>query len=326
MTKYNKGLLDAAGSHLGLTEWAGAKHNPVIMEMFDTVGHAWVDDDETPWCAAFVGAVLAQLGLPTTRKLNARSYSTYGAAVSPQRAVPGDIVVLWRGSPESWMGHVAFFVRYEGSRVVLRGGNQGDAVTDAAYPVDRILDVRRADASEPAGALPTLREGDRGSWVRNWQAELHNLGYFPGEQDGNFGPHTLAATVAFQSENDLTTDGVVGPKTWAAMKDPVYRRTRPVSMGDLDGKSRTVDAANNGQSVVTIGTSLAGGAVLVGQANEAAAILQQAETAIDMVRGVGPTILIVGVIFAVGVGAWYLFGQIKKARLDDARTGANMSI
>lgn len=125
MSQYNPAILSAAETYLGLAEWPGASHNPAIVNMFKDVGHAGVNDDETPWCAAFVGSVLASLGLPHTGKLNARSYLTYGQSVRTQDARPGDIVVLWRNSPSSWQGHVAFFVAFRNGKIVLRGGNCG---------------------------------------------------------------------------------------------------------------------------------------------------------------------------------------------------------
>jgi peptidoglycan hydrolase-like protein with peptidoglycan-binding domain len=37
------------------------------------------------------------------------------------------------------------------------------------------------------------------------------------EQVGNFGPKTEAAVRAFQRSKGLVPDGIVGPKTWAAL-------------------------------------------------------------------------------------------------------------
>tara|TARA_R110000851_G_scaffold174949_3_gene321175 strand:+ start:10207 stop:10770 length:564 start_codon:yes stop_codon:yes gene_type:complete len=135
-------LLEIAGKYVGLTEIAGAKHNPQIVAMFKKSGAAWVEDDETPWCAAFVGAVLQDAGIKGTMKLNARSYLDWGTPVATPQA--GDVVVFWRGDKNGWQGHVAFFVRYNSAGgIVVIGGNQGDAVGIATYPAHRLLGFRR---------------------------------------------------------------------------------------------------------------------------------------------------------------------------------------
>lgn len=139
-----RAIYDAAAEYLGLEEWPGARHNPAIVEFAKTVGHGWVQDDETPWCASFVGSVLAQLGLPHTGKLNARSYLEWGDEVPLERAHRGDVVVFWRGSRDSWKGHVGFYegVDRQGNILVL-GGNQGNRVSVAPYSRERLLSVRR---------------------------------------------------------------------------------------------------------------------------------------------------------------------------------------
>lgn len=152
-------VLDEASKHLGLKELPGqTKHNKQIVQFFADVGHEWVKDDETAWCAAFVGAILKRVGLPHTGKLNARSYLMWGDAVKPAEAEPGDVMVFSRGDPNGWQGHVAFFVRSaEGGYFVL-GGNQSNAVTQAFYPKNRLLGVRRMPmpALQPVTALATF--------------------------------------------------------------------------------------------------------------------------------------------------------------------------
>lgn len=134
----------AAGKMLGLKEWPGAKHNPAVVKMFADTGNDWVNDDETPWCAAFVGSVLASVGVQGTGKLNARSYLDWGDEVDLADARAGDICVFWRGSPDGWQGHVAFYGRMNRGNIVVRGGNQGNTVSDREYAVDRLLSIRRA--------------------------------------------------------------------------------------------------------------------------------------------------------------------------------------
>jgi peptidoglycan hydrolase-like protein with peptidoglycan-binding domain len=68
---------------------------------------------------------------------------------------------------------------------------------------------------------PTLRSGSTGVAVRGLQRRLLGAGYGTDEIeiDGHFGPQTEAAVKAFQEASGLEADGVVGPKTWAALDE-----------------------------------------------------------------------------------------------------------
>lgn len=132
-----------AQADIGTWEYADG-HNPKVLQYFADVGHSWVQDDETAWCAAFVGAMLKRTGMPHTGKLNARSYQYWGDEVTLNEAREGDIVVFWRGTPDGWQGHVGFFVRRAGDNIEVLGGNQKNQVNVTTYSVDRLLSVRRA--------------------------------------------------------------------------------------------------------------------------------------------------------------------------------------
>lgn len=106
-------------------------------------------NDEVPWCAAFVGAMLCDAGHPSSGKALARSYEQYGMAVmnadpaKPWGHVPlGAIVVLNRPSAGPTKGHVAFAVGISKHAVQLLGGNQNDAVSMDWFPKSRIVGVR----------------------------------------------------------------------------------------------------------------------------------------------------------------------------------------
>ena len=67
---------------------------------------------------------------------------------------------------------------------------------------------------------PTLRKGAKGEHVTAMQYALLRAG-FPLPKygaDGKFGKETLSAVKAFQKANGLKTDGICGPKTWAALE------------------------------------------------------------------------------------------------------------
>ncbi len=63
---------------------------------------------------------------------------------------------------------------------------------------------------------PTLREGAKGDPVKVMQELLSKNGSSL-KIDGIFGSGTRNAVKAFQKTNDLTVDGVCGPKTWAKL-------------------------------------------------------------------------------------------------------------
>jgi YVTN family beta-propeller protein len=63
-----------------------------------------------------------------------------------------------------------------------------------------------------------LRKGDSGDEVAELQKTLQSAGYFRGRATGFYGSITDAAVRKFQAENNLKVDGIVGPKTSAALR------------------------------------------------------------------------------------------------------------
>ena len=134
--------LKLASNYIGLQEIQGAEDNPIIVEMFDKIGYSWVKDDETAWCSCFANYVANELNLTRSKKLNARSWLDVGEDV--QFPKPGDIVVFWRESEDSWKGHVGFFNGFNAyGDIFTLGGNQGNEVCTKTYPKDRLLGFRR---------------------------------------------------------------------------------------------------------------------------------------------------------------------------------------
>ena len=159
--------MPVAWAELGVAERPGAASNPRVVAYFRKAGHGEVTDDETAWCAAFVGACLEGAGLASTRSLAARSYLSWGIGVATPS--PGAVTVLSRGSDPA-LGHVGFLVGLTDSHVILLGGNQSDAVTVAAFDRSRVLGYRlpsaaavsepRPPAASPAEPLEAPLAGD----------------------------------------------------------------------------------------------------------------------------------------------------------------------
>lgn len=136
---------ELARGELGTEEVPGPVHNDKILSWFKKVGHD-IKDDETSWCAAFLGAMLEDAGLPSTKALTARSYLKWGEEVPLSEAKTGDIVVFWRISPTSWQGHAGFFNDRKDGKIYVLGGNQGNKVSVAPYAETQLLGVRRMPA------------------------------------------------------------------------------------------------------------------------------------------------------------------------------------
>jgi len=137
--------LAQAWAELGQAERPGASDNPRILAFYRDVGHENVRRDEVAWCAAFLGACLERAGFASTRSLMARSYLPYGR--DAQGARLGAIAVLSRTTNPA-LGHVGFVVGETTDKIFLLGGNQGDAVSVAAFARSRVLGYRWPETGE----------------------------------------------------------------------------------------------------------------------------------------------------------------------------------
>ncbi len=89
-----------------------------------------------------------------------------------------------------------------------------------------------------------LRRGAMGMYVMILQSALINACQSPGAIDGVFGSRTQAAVTAFQRANNLTADGIVGPRTWAALKPYIIGRVVPYTVKAGDTLSSIAQAHN----------------------------------------------------------------------------------
>jgi len=134
----------------GIQELAGSVDNPQIMAMLK-LDNSWPQNDEVPWCSAFVNYICWLLRLPRSKDLRARSWLEVGTPVTLEQATPGfDIVVLKRGSPPQpgpdvidAPGHVGFFAGFDGALIEVLGGNQANTVKVSRYDPQNLLSIRR---------------------------------------------------------------------------------------------------------------------------------------------------------------------------------------
>lgn len=129
--------MDEAHKHLGLHEVKGPKHAAEILQFWKDIKRGGIKDDETPWCAAFVGAMLERVNIRSSRFEGAASYSTWGIGLSSP--IPGCIAVLKREGG----GHVGFVDSMTLlGQVNLLGGNQSDEVSVRSFDIRRVTDFR----------------------------------------------------------------------------------------------------------------------------------------------------------------------------------------
>lgn len=126
--------LRLAYSYLGLREIKGPRHNSEIVGWWESLSLHF-RDDETPWCAGFVNAMILKSGLPITPKYRAAAlgwrWTGYGKKLNGPAL--GAVMSITRpGSAGS--GHMTIVAgRDKHGRIMGLGGNQGNAVSINPY-------------------------------------------------------------------------------------------------------------------------------------------------------------------------------------------------
>ncbi len=147
-----------AESHLGKREIPGPKSNGWLRDMWmglrggkwfwDAVGYG--DDSRLPWCGAFVAMCVESAGFAYAKNYaSAKDWLNWGEVLNDP--AEGCIVVFTREGG----GHVGFVVgRDLRGRLLVLGGNQGDAVSVAPFEFSRVAGYRW-----PTGATVPPRPG-----------------------------------------------------------------------------------------------------------------------------------------------------------------------
>lgn len=130
--------MKSAYAHLGVHEGTDLKANPLVLRFFQEAGHGEVKNDHrTPWCAAFVGAMLAQCGIKPTGTLWALDYARWGQKLA------GPLVgAVGYKRRQGGGGHVFFIASFDARFVYALGGNQNDQVCISRIPRAQVAGYR----------------------------------------------------------------------------------------------------------------------------------------------------------------------------------------
>lgn len=138
--------------------------------------------------------------------------------------IPPAVVKMWEESGFYWGGRYegrpdAMHFEYIGSKADVQvyldklGGGDGGGGDDPAPDPDP--DSKYDWCYE--GPQTKISKGSQGGAVKDAQCLLNLAGHDAGTIDGVFGAKTDAAVRSFQKSKGLEVDGIVGPKTWAAL-------------------------------------------------------------------------------------------------------------
>ena len=236
-------MVEIAKKEIGYVE--GPKDN-------ETKYGAFTKANYLPWCGSFCMWVANAAGvkIPNTvsTMAGAASFKKMGTWTDAEKAdpQPGDIVYFDFVAGGAPIEHVGLVEKNNGDGTVttIEGNTSGDKKKSGSQAnggecVRKVRAYKRnskgipsfivgfgrpnyqgneVEASVPVTLKPAfpgqIKPGDKGEAVKMVQHALTLV------EDGDFGPATKKAVVAFQDNHDnLDSNGIVGPKTWAALMD-----------------------------------------------------------------------------------------------------------
>ena len=169
-------------------------------------------------CQGFVKQVCGRVGITFAGGGATRMWNSAGnwAKKGTRADLPEQLCcIFWQNGDK--MSHIGFYIG-NGMMIHCSGTVKKEKlsakVTHWAIP-------RGLNGTVPTTDKPTLRKGSSGEYVTLLQTMLIQRGYSVGSTgaDGKFGNATFNAVKAFQRDNGLTVDGVVGRATWSALDE-----------------------------------------------------------------------------------------------------------
>jgi len=159
----NRGARRIQPKHISQREFSGKMYCVSVPQgriiIRDPNGGAIVTGNCGDFVETAIGLTLPDEPLPANPYL-ARNWLRFGRPLDTPAV--GAIAVFWRGAKSGTSGHVGFVraVRPDGA-LLIRGGNQSDAVTDAWLASDRLLGLRWPTTFDlPTAPAPLVRSSD----------------------------------------------------------------------------------------------------------------------------------------------------------------------
>ena len=258
-TELRQKVVATAKKYLGCKESDGS-HRKIIdrYNSHKPLARGYAMKYTDAWCATFVSAVSIELGLTDIMPTECGCpqmialYQKLGRWQENENYTPkpGDVIFYdWqdgtdyvatdnKGSPD----HVGIVVSVSGGVITVIEGNKDDAVGTRTvkrngryirgYGLPNYSSKVTADKPASGGSgsakkkcpyaepVKNIKYGSKGIGVKWVQWYLNQTG----ERltvDGAFGALTKAAVLRFQKKRGLATDGIVGPKTRAALRKEV---------------------------------------------------------------------------------------------------------
>lgn len=237
------------GYHEGADNWNKYAENPDIRKLY-----GWNPQNQ-PWCEVFADDAFIECFGYDLASAMTYQYTGKGSAACATSANYYKSHNAWYAGPavgdqvyflvDGGINHTGIVVNVGIGAITAVEGNSSDSVARRTYPTGspKIAGygrpnwklVENYEPGEIAGSppakpetpepvfctleLPELENGAIGDCVKAAQALLAGWGYTCGwyGADGEFGPATQQACINFQFARKLNPDGIIGPKTWAAL-------------------------------------------------------------------------------------------------------------
>ena len=227
--------------------WTQAKQDATTNEEAIKYGQKWVGHRVAD-CSGLFSWAFKELGsymyhgsnTMWNKYCNAKGELVNGKRTDGEELKPGTAVFVHKTNPEN-RSHVGLYI---GGDTVIEANCTPKGVITSKITNKKWTEwgelkyVDFGAEPQPTPTKRTLRYGCKGDDVRELQEALTKFGYLADKIDGIFGKNTLAAVKNFQGSRGLVVDGIVGPKTWAALEStppsppvvPLYT----VIIGDLE--------------------------------------------------------------------------------------------